>query len=136
MWSRFNGFSSPRTARLSAIRAVRRSNLPTAFLMGRRSASMPGCNPPILIADGPETALSVWCATGHETWAALRSLSGLTLPADRPVAVCRDDDPAQSPADKALHKSMAAWRASGIDFRVATPWPIRRGDRTDFNDTI
>ena len=42
----------------------------------------------------------------------------------------------QSPADRALKRSMSTWLAAGVDVTIATPWPIRRHDRSDFNDTI
>ena len=31
---------------------------------------------------------------------------------------------------------MQRWREAGIDFAVAQPWPERRGDKSDFNDTL
>lgn len=101
------------------------------------AARLPGpSNGPLLLAEGLETGVSLWVATGHETLVALGSLSNLRPPTDRRVVLCRDDDPQHSPADKALAKRLDEWRAAGCDVVVATPWPERRGDKSDFNDVI
>ena len=76
---------------------------------------------PLLLAEGPETALSVWAATGHETWAACGSLSNLRPERGRVVVLCRDDDPEHSPADKGLRRTVDRWRGEGVEVRVATP---------------
>ena len=57
-------------------------------------------------------------------------------PTDGIVIACRDDDPPQSSADKALHRALATWRRTNTDVRVATPWAQRRGDKSDFNDVL
>jgi hypothetical protein len=49
--------------------------------------------------------------------------------------VCREDDARFSPADKKLTETVRAWRKDGIDVRIATPWMIRRYDKSDLNDT-
>ena len=90
----------------------------------------------LLLAEGAETALSTWTATGYETWASIGSITRHDPPAGRQVVVARDDDPQQSPADQALKRSMSTWLAAGVDVTIATPWPVRRHDRSDFNDTI
>ncbi len=90
----------------------------------------------LLLAEGPETGLSVWAATGHETWIALGSVSKIVPPSGRAVVLCRDDDKTWSPADRKLRKTLAKWRGAGLDVRLATPWPERRQDASDFNDTI
>lgn len=56
----------------------------------------------LLIAEGPETGLSVWAATGHETWISVGGLPRLSLPVGRKVVICRDDDRIGSPADRAF----------------------------------
>ena len=97
---------------------------------------------PLLVAEGPETGLSVWRATGAETWVALGSITKAELPPGRRVVICADDDPrrpiAGKPANaaKQLREAVARWRKHGVDVVVAYPWPIRRGDKSDFNDTI
>ncbi len=91
---------------------------------------------PVLIAEGPETGLSVWVASGHETLIALGSFGQIAPPAGRVVVVCRDDDRAWSQADKTLHTLADEWREAGVDVRVASPWATRRGDKSDFNDVL
>ncbi len=87
---------------------------------------------PLLLAEGPETGLSVWAATGAETRLSIGPIIRHEPPIGRPVVVCRDDDAADEP----LNKALAAWRGTGADVTVATPWPERRRDKTDFNDVI
>lgn len=91
---------------------------------------------PLLLAEGPETGLSLWLATGHETRIAIGAISNHMPPTGRRVVVCRDDDAQQSPADKALTRAIAAWRKADVDLVVAAPWPARRDDRSDFNDVL
>ena len=97
---------------------------------------------PLQLAEGPETGLSVWRATGHETWIALGSMSRIEPPADRAVIVCADDDllshpdPRKLAAARALAKAVRAWRAAGVILNVATPSAARRQDKTDFNDLL
>jgi len=91
---------------------------------------------PLLLAEGPETGLSVWAATGHETWIALGGMGGAALPTERRVVACRDDDPKHSPADKKMVKVVETWRGAGHLVAVATPWPFRAYDKTDFNDAL
>jgi putative DNA primase/helicase len=90
----------------------------------------------LLLAEGAETALSTWTATGYETWASIGSIARHDPPAGRQIVVARDDDPQQSPADQALKRSMSTWLAGGVAVAIATPWPVRRHDRSDFDDTI
>ena len=91
---------------------------------------------PLCLAEGPETGLSVWIATGYATHIALGGMVNHEPPTGQPVVACRDDDPPQSPADKGLFRALAVWRQAGADVRVATPWAERRGDRSDFNDVL
>ena len=91
---------------------------------------------PLLLAEGPETGLSVWAVTGHETWITLGSMAKAKLPIDRKVVIARDDDAAWSPADRKLREVVKAWQSAGIRVAVATPWPERRGDKSDLNDTL
>ena len=96
---------------------------------------LPGpANGPLLLAEGPETGLSLWACTGHETWIALGSLSNHRPPLDRQVVICRDDD--QSQADRNLEYRLNQWRKDGVSFTVAEPWPVRRRNGSDFNDVL
>ena len=95
-----------------------------------------GDQAPLLLGEGPETGLSLWASTGRETWIALGSMASVLLPTDRRVVACRDDDPKHSPADRKMGKAIAGWRSAGHQVAVATPWPFRAYDKTDFNDTL
>jgi putative DNA primase/helicase len=92
---------------------------------------------PLLLAEGPETGLSVWASTGAETWIALGSMARLDLPrSDWRMVACRDDDKRYSPADRTITRAVRDWRKAGIDITAATPWRVRRYDGSDFNDLI
>lgn len=120
---------------------------------------------PLVLAEGPETGLSVWVATGHETWITLGSVTKAVPPAGRTLVVCRDDDPlpgvikanarwfreagreaeavrletklaGRAAADKRLSAAVGAWRADGRQVACATPWRTRRGDGSDMNDAL
>ena len=107
------------------------------FLDGAGVVRLPGpVGGPLVIAEGPETGLSPWIATGYETWIALGSIPKVTPPRSRRIVICRDDDKPHSAADKAITKAIAAWQHAKLDVVVAKPWPDRRGDGSDFNDTL
>lgn len=113
------------------------TKISNGVLVGGGAARLPGpADGPLLLAEGPETGLSVWVATGHETWVALGGMGGVPLPAGRRVVACRDDDPKHSPADRKMVKLIEAWRTAGHQVAVATPWPFRAYDKTDFNDAV
>lgn len=97
---------------------------------------------PLLVAEGPETGLSVWRATGAETWVSLGTMAKAELPLGRRVVIAADDDPRRpidgKPANaaKQLRQAVARWRKAGVDLVVAYPWKDRRADKSDFNDTL
>jgi putative DNA primase/helicase len=91
---------------------------------------------PLLLAEGPETALSLWAATGYATQVSLGSITRHEPPVGRRIVLCRDDDRLQSPADRALKLAMATWLGAGLNVITATPWNVRREDKSDFNDVI
>lgn len=97
---------------------------------------------PLLVAEGPETGLSAWRATGAETWVSLGTMAKAELPLGRRVVVAADDDPRRpidgKPANaaKQLRQAVARWRKAGVDLVVAYPWKDRRGDKSDFNDVM
>ncbi|MBO1081857.1 DUF7146 domain-containing protein [Roseomonas haemaphysalidis] len=95
-----------------------------------------GSKDALLLAEGPETGLSVWASTGRETWIALGSMSKLELPALRKAVICADDDGRDKPAAKALRKAIGRWRGEARDIGVALPWSPRRHDGSDFNDLL
>ncbi len=91
---------------------------------------------PVVVAEGLETGLSVWVATGLETWIAMGTVLAVEPLLGRQVILARDDDPTNRPADQAHRKTREAWTARGVRLAIATPWPERRGDKTDFNDVL
>ncbi len=94
---------------------------------------------PLVLAEGPETALSVWWATGYEVWAALGQIGNVDLTSvhmSRTIIVALDDDPRVSPARVNLMKAIRGWRRGGRTVLEATPWPTLRGDKSDFNDAL
>jgi Bifunctional DNA primase/polymerase, N-terminal/Toprim domain len=91
---------------------------------------------PLLLAEGIETGLSVWRATGYETWVMFGSIAKAKPPLDRVIIVCRDDDKHNAQSFNAIRKAYRGWIAAGLDVRIATPWAEQRGDKSDFNDVI
>ena len=96
---------------------------------------------PLLVAEGPETSLAAWSSTGFETWCALGGVGGVELPLGRRIVVVADDnpksfDPKKGAAARALNKALAAWRQTGVDLVVATPWEARRRDKSDMADVV
>lgn len=89
---------------------------------------LPGRGEPIL-CEGPETALSVWMATGRPVNACL-GISGIRdLRAGKRLTIARDGDAPDSPADRTMLATADLRRAQGVRVRIATP-PLG----TDFND--
>ena len=92
---------------------------------------------PLVIAEGPETGISVWSATGYETLVAVSGSWRMSdLPTDRRVVIARDDDPVGSPAWTAILRASREWKANGIDVHFVRPWQHSRGDKSDFNDLL
>jgi putative DNA primase/helicase len=91
----------------------------------------------LLVAEGPETGLSLWVSTGCETWIALGSIGNLpTPPVGREVVACLDDDARHKPAGRQARKTLACWKRAGVRPVVAKPWVVRREDGSDFNDLL
>lgn len=88
---------------------------------------------PIVLTEGVEDALSVWQATGHETWACLgvANIAHAPVPEGAGVIVARDGDPPGSKADRQLQRAVAILRGQGREVAVAEP-PAGQ----DFNDVL
>lgn len=123
-----------------------------------RLPARPDCRHPeaLLLAEGPETGLTTWAATGCETWVTLGSMAKRTPPTGRLVVVCRDDDDPRKGSEKSaggsgedddgkrgrlrsnvhfrIRKAVAGWRAQGLDVAIADPFSVRRMNGADFND--
>jgi len=110
----------------------------TNGLMGHAVVRLPAKEgTELVLAEGPETGLSVWQAWGRETWIALGGISKLVdfVPADRVVVIARDSDRPHSPADKALTKAVKTLLALGVNVSIAMP-PRPTKDNYDFNDAL
>jgi predicted P-loop ATPase len=88
---------------------------------------------PVVLCEGVETALSVWQATGQESWACLgiSNIARAPLPDGAAVIVARDSDEPNSKADQQLRQAVTVLRARGHEVTVAEPPP-----RQDFNDVL
>jgi putative DNA primase/helicase len=115
--------------------------------VGRGALRFRGAAPEELcLAEGPETGLTIWAATGHETHSLVGGLGGAArhlLDEDgtpkawargRRIVLCRDDDPSFSTASLTLKRVVRSLLAAGLDVRVATPFETCREDKSDFND--
>jgi putative DNA primase/helicase len=94
---------------------------------------------PLLLAEGPETSASCWMATGWTTWSMTGGVARADLssvPVEREIIICADDDPARSPAGKALRDAIRRWRRESRTVLMAKPWPLTRRDKSDFNDLL
>ncbi len=98
-----------------------------------------GANGPLIIAEGPETALSLWSATGYETWAicgVIGQANLATVPLDRLIVACPDDDPRKAQAVTQAKKAIRRWQREGRKVVIATPFPELRQNKSDFNDAL
>jgi putative DNA primase/helicase len=95
-------------------------------------------NGPLCLAEGPETGLSVWHATRHETWVSLggirADLSG--VPLDREIIVCLDDDEKNAPSKKGINGRIKEWRKEGRTVLAYLPFDRSRRNKADFNDAL
>ena len=91
----------------------------------------------LLVAEGPEGALSAWLATGYETWAVFGSSfwRSAPLPSDRPVILCPDRDPPGKAAELAFRRAVEHHRKAGIQMKIAIA-PEPEGSKHDLNDTL
>lgn len=88
---------------------------------------------PIVLAEGVETALSIWQETGRETWACLglSNIGHAPLPPHAGVTVARDGDMKGSKADIQIQKEMEKLAKRGFSVSVATP-----PENMDFNSLL
>jgi P4 family phage/plasmid primase-like protien len=88
---------------------------------------------PLILAEGVETALSIWQATGQETWACLGvvNIGRAPVPEGADVIIARDGDQPGSKADYQIGKALRSLRRRGHSVSVATP-----PEGEDFNDVL
>lgn len=94
---------------------------------------------PLILAEGPETAASVWTATGWTVWSMTGGVPRADLsavPVAREIIVAADDDKARSPSGKSLRDAIRRWRREGRTVLLAKPWKLTRRDKSDFNDLL
>ena len=93
---------------------------------------------PLVIAEGPESALSNWQATGYETWAVFGASNWKTiaLPKDRPVILAPDRDASDSPAGQAFRKAVLHHLGEGVENLSIAVAPEPEGSKSDLNDTL
>lgn len=92
---------------------------------------------PIVIAEGPESALSVWFAMGVETWTVfgVSGFQSISLPPDRRIILAPDQDPSDSQAAIGFRKAVNHHLKNNSDLWLAVaPEPI--GSKNDLNDTL
>ena len=96
-----------------------------------------GCNGPLIIAEGPETAAAIAQVVDHEVWAVfgVSGFAGVSVPVGREVILCPDQDAADSPAGKTFSKAVQALVEKGVAVRIATA-PEPEGSKRDLNDTL
>ena len=94
---------------------VKRTNKAVDGWAERASVRLPG-REPLVLCEGVETALSVWQATGRETWACLgisqhrpRARSGR-----RPVIIARDGDAPGSKAEGQIGRAATRLAQRGM----------------------
>ena len=92
---------------------------------------------PLVVAEGPESALSVRQATGHEAWAVfgVSNFKSAPLPKGRTVILAPDRDARNSKAARAFRRAAFVQRSRGIDFLIAEA-PEPEGSKKDLNDTL
>lgn len=115
------------------VAVVKRSHGPQAGCAVRFPGPADG---PLVLCEGPETGLSVWRATGHETHVLLGSISKAEPPAGRVVVIACDDDARFSPASQKRRNVIRAWKRDGLTVVEAHPHATRRADKSDFNDAM
>jgi putative DNA primase/helicase len=93
----------------------------------------------LILAEGPETALSLWMATGIETWATIGPTHTVDLtpvPITRTIVVALDDDGRTAQVAKHTRKAITRWRKQNRTVLTALPWAATRRDKSDFNDAL
>ncbi len=88
---------------------------------------------PVILAEGVETALSLWQATRQETWACLgiSNMAKAPLPSKSTVILARDGDAPDSKATSQIRQAVFSMRKCGHKVGVASP-----PEGKDFNDVL
>jgi predicted P-loop ATPase len=118
--------------RKAPVKIQKRTNKARNDWSDTSAVRLPG-RTPFILCEGVETALSVWQATGNETWACLgiANIARAPVPEGATVIVARDGDPPGSKADNQLRHAVTVLRKRGCIVTVAEP----PSDK-DFNDEL
>ncbi|WP_377805899.1 toprim domain-containing protein [Azospirillum sp. A29] len=91
----------------------------------------------LILAEGPETGLSVWAATQRPIWIALGSIAKLVdMVPTGPVTVARDADAEGSAADIKLVEAVRVLHHRGRKVTVVSPSRHADLKKTDWNDVL
>ncbi len=92
---------------------------------------------PLVVAESPESALSIRQATGLEAWAVfgVGNFREAPLPKGRTVILAPDRDARDSKAGRAFRRAAFAQRARGVELLIAEA-PEPEGSKRDLNDTL
>jgi len=118
--------------RKAPVDVVKRTNKAVDGWSDRAAVRLPGVEP-LILCEGVENALSIWQATGQETWACLgiSNIARAPVPAGKPVMIAGDGDALDSKANHQRQSAITALRTRGHDVAVADP-PAG----SDFNDVL
>lgn len=114
------------------VKVVKRTNKAVDGWSERAVVRLPGLAPPIL-CEGVENAVSIWQATGRETWACLgiANIARAPVPSGKPLLIAGDGDAPSSKAHQKRQSAVTLLRGRGHDVAVADP-PVG----LDFNDLL
>ncbi len=114
------------------VSVVKRTNKAVDGWSDRAAVRLPGIEP-LVLCEGVENALSIWQATGQETWACLgiSNIARAPVPIGKPVLIAGDGD---APGSKAHHQRQnAVTLLCGRGHEVAVADPPQG---MDFNDVL
>jgi hypothetical protein len=92
----------------------------------------------LILAEGPETALSIWQATKQNVWSLFGPRwSNAPVPeGTETVVIARDADPVGSQADKTVFAGAEQLACRGFRVKIASPPRYDDQQKTDFNDVL
>lgn len=114
------------------VKVVKRTNKAVDGWSERAVVRLPGLAPPIM-CEGVENAVSIWQATGRETWACLgvSNIARAPVPSGKPLLIAGDGDALGSKAHQQRQRATTLLRGRGHDVAVADP-----PEGLDFNDVL
>jgi P4 family phage/plasmid primase-like protien len=114
------------------VNPVKRTNKAVEGWAERSAVRLPG-REPLVLCEGVETALSVWQATGQETWACLgiSNIARAPIPDHATIIIARDGDAPGSKAEGQITRAANTLAMRGMTVMIATP-----PEDQDFNDVL